>query len=422
MRSAPVTLHDARAQPATEGSSALLLSTSPPGGAAGSSARAGIVFDALRARFSVVDAVSMSASGDQQRAAAGVHLLPWPSSSSRWAYARSLARGGSAFVGVRGRLSTRLREMAADGQLRPTYDLIWSHFLITAPAALSVPARVRVLDADFALGAAARRAVGGPSFIQRTYLRLDAVAITRRERRLCGMFDLVTVASALERERLGDVARPVSVVPNVVPEPPPVSERSEVRDGLLFVGTLDYDANIDAVRYLVADVFPRVQVRVPTAQLTIVGRNPDWMTRRLAEAPGVRLVADAPSVEPFYATARAVVVPLRAGGGTRIKVLEAMARSLAIVATPAGIEGLRLHHGDDALVAADAAGLAAHCVALLQDPTLADRLGRGAHAVWNTDHRPSIAHEAILRALDIDLGVDYRVGASAGQSSRHRAG
>jgi glycosyltransferase involved in cell wall biosynthesis len=383
--------------------SALLLATSPPGAAAGSSARVALVLEALREQFARVDVVSLSTRGDDQRVAPDVRLVSWSGPRSRWGYAASLAMGGSTFVGVRAsKLSQRLGGLTRDGELLPAYDLVWSHFLITAPAGVSVPAAKRVLDADLALGAVAHRAAQKPGlgWAERTYLRLDAAAIARRERHLCARFDQIVVASELERERLGDVERPVAVVPNAVDDQRVVPTPAEARAGLLFVGSLDYEVNVEAVAFLVQRVFPQVRARLPGAELTIVGRNPSDELIRLTRAPGVTLIADAPTLEPHYAKARVVLAPLLSGGGTRIKVLEAMARALPIVATPTGIEGLSIRHGDGALVAPDASGLAEHCLVLLQDDDLADRLGQSAHAVWSQNHRPSAARGAILSVLD----------------------
>jgi glycosyltransferase involved in cell wall biosynthesis len=345
----------------------------------------------------------MSTPDDERRVDRDIHLIPWSGKPSRWAYARSLARGGSSFVGVRAsKLAPRLAELTERRELLHAYDVVWSHFLLTAPAAVAIPATARVLDADFSLGASARRAVDRPGarWRQRIYLRLDAAAITHRERRLSTRFDHIVVASELERERIGRVRVPVTVVPNAIPDPGPSAIAGRQRDGLLFVGSLDYGVNANAVASLVRDILPRVRSRLPGATLTIVGRNPGAEVLSLASAPGVSVIADAPSLDQFYDQARAVVAPLRGGGGTRIKLLEAMARSLAIVATPAAVEGLRLRHGASALVASDPDGLAEHCVALLRDPELAERLGRCAREVWSADHQPSRAREAILGVLD----------------------
>jgi polysaccharide biosynthesis protein PslH len=383
--------------------SALLLSSSAPGAAAGSASRVALVLDALHDRFSNVDIVSLAARGDEQRAPADVHLVPWAEQPSRRRYATALARGGSAFVGVReSGLKTRLTQLQQEGSLRNSYELIWSHFLIMAPAALSVPGHYRVLDADMALGAAARRAAVRPDhgWRQRLYLRLDAAATTRRERQLVAQFPRVVVASELERERLGPGPHPVCVVPNAVAVDSTARPPGRRGNYLLFVGALDYGPNLEAVSFLVDEVIPYVRARMPAAELRIVGRNPSPEVVQLTAAADVELIGDAPSLEPHYAGARVAVAPLISGGGTRIKVLEAMARALPIVATPGGVEGIHLQHGISALIADDPREFAEHCLTVLRDESLARRLGGSAHAVWRLEHQPAVAREAILGVID----------------------
>lgn len=390
---------------------ALLLAISPPGGATGSGGRVALVLETLKEKFSRVDVVSMAEPGDELRADQAVHLVPRRSIRSRWAATKGLLQGGSPFVAVRATgLTERLRDLTDVGDLLPAYDLVWSHFLATAPTGLTVPAARRVLDADFAVGAAAKRAARlGVRRRQRIYLTLDAAAITRREQRLCGMFEHVVVVSELERSRLGQVGAPVTVVPNAVAGPSSQPAAAALRTGLLFVGSLDYDVNEAAVELLIREVLPHVRSQLPSAELTIVGRNPSDELVMLARAARVKLVANAPSLDSFYSNARAIVAPLRGGGGTRIKLLEAMASSLAIVGTPTAIDGLELRHGSSALVAADPAQLAEYCVAVLKDTALADRLGQNAHAVWSRDHQPTAARAAFSQVLESVIGASRGV-------------
>ncbi len=114
----------------------------------------------------------------------------------------------------------------------------------------------------------------------------------------------------------------------------------------LFLGSLDWRPNLDAVAVLLDEVFPAVRQRVPGATLALVGRRPpDWLRQRAAETPGVELFADVPDVRPFLATSGLLTVPLRVGGGSRLKILEAAATATPVVSTAVGAEGLRLLPG-----------------------------------------------------------------------------
>jgi glycosyltransferase involved in cell wall biosynthesis len=382
--------------------SALLLSTHPPGGASGPGTRGLITLDGLRACCTRVDAVAAAPRGEE-RAADGVHVLPQPDPPSRWAYLAAALHGGSSFVADRGgALAARVDGLVRDGTLLPAYDVVWAHFPLTTGMGSTVSARARVLDVDTAWGAARGRAAAraGGSIVQRAYRHLDAAAVAREERRRCNRQDHVVVASEAERARLRGVRRPVTAIPNCVPDPgidlPPAARR----DGLLFVGNLAFDANVDAVAWLATEVLPRLRARMPGARVTVAGRAPLPQIRRLCEEADIELVADAPSLEPLYARARAVVAPLWMGGGTHVKLIEAMAHGQAIVATPIATEGLALRDGADVRVASDAAAFADRCAELLGDPAAADRLGVAARAAWSERHRPEVARGMVVELVE----------------------
>src|SRR5262249_19892488 len=129
----------------------------------------------------------------------------------------------------------------------------------------------------------------------------------------------------LMRDRFG-VERP-EVVENGVDGDYFRPQRDAERDPgrLLFLGSLDWRSNLDAVVHLLDRVFRAVREKVPAASLSLVGRRPpDWLKQRVANTPGVRIFPDVPDVRPFLATCGMLVVPLRVGGGSRLKILEAL--------------------------------------------------------------------------------------------------
>jgi glycosyltransferase involved in cell wall biosynthesis len=121
---------------------------------------------------------------------------------------------------------------------------------------------------------------------------------------------------------------------------------------LLFLGSLDWRPNLDAINTLLDEIMPRLRRTQPLVKLEIVGRNPPrWLADKLAVQQDITLHANVPDVRPFLATAGMMVVPLRIGGGSRLKILEALASSLPVVSSTIGAEGLELTPVEDLQIA-----------------------------------------------------------------------
>ncbi|MFN7806417.1 MAG: glycosyltransferase [Planctomycetaceae bacterium] len=147
---------------------------------------------------------------------------------------------------------------------------------------------------------------------------------------------------------------------------------------VLFVGSLDWLPNVDGLRWFVAEVWPLVRRDQPEARLRLVGRNPTSEIQSLAEHPGVELVGPVPDTRPWLAESEVSIVPLRIGGGTRLKVFEAMAMGLPVDSTPLGAEGLQVQSGEHLLLAEGAEKVAEAVVRLLRSEELRMALGRAA--------------------------------------------
>jgi glycosyltransferase involved in cell wall biosynthesis len=138
---------------------------------------------------------------------------------------------------------------------------------------------------------------------------------------------------------------------------------------ILYLGSLDWRPNLDAVELLLQEIFPRVRQQVPDARLRIVGRKPpEHLSRRVRTMPNVELHADVPDVKPFLAESGVMAVPLRVGGGSRLKILESLAAGLPVVSTSIGAEGLHLTPGHDYTVAEGSEAMATALVEALQQP------------------------------------------------------
>jgi glycosyltransferase involved in cell wall biosynthesis len=138
---------------------------------------------------------------------------------------------------------------------------------------------------------------------------------------------------------------------------------------LLFLGSLDWRPNLDGITVLLDCVFPAIRAAESTATLRLVGRNPpDWLRRRAVQIPGVELHASVPDVRPYLAGCGMMVVPLRIGGGSRLKILEALASGAPVVSTRIGAEGLRLSPGQHLTVVADIQGLIPAILAGIRQP------------------------------------------------------
>jgi glycosyltransferase involved in cell wall biosynthesis len=138
---------------------------------------------------------------------------------------------------------------------------------------------------------------------------------------------------------------------------------------LVFVGSMDWLANIDAVTWFVREVLPLIRRQHPAIRLAVVGRTPSQEILDLASAdPGILVTGTVPDVRPYLWGAKISIVPLRIGGGTRLKIYESMAAGTAVVSTVIGAEGLEVRHPSNIRLAATADEFARECVDLLDHP------------------------------------------------------
>lgn len=207
-------------------------------------------------------------------------------------------------------------------------------------------------------------------------------AVERSERWYLSRADEVLTVSEVDRTyfaRFIDPAR-ITVIPTGVDveyfQPSLIPERPGL---LVFTGAMDWMPNEDGILYFVNEVLPRIRAEFPTVTLRLVGRSPSARIRALAESSnGVQVTGRVEDIRPFVHDAEVYVVPLRIGGGTRLKTFEAMAMGKAVVSTAVGAEGLPVHNGQDILLADSAQELASHVFTLLRNATIRRSLGQAA--------------------------------------------
>ena len=202
------------------------------------------------------------------------------------------------------------------------------------------------------------------------------------------------IVSVSEPERSWVLARVpqavVELIPNGVdtdhfrPQAPP---DPGAPPRIVFTGAMHYPPNVDAAIWFVERIWPRLRRLVPDLCFEIVGRDPDPRVVALGRRPGVAVTGVVADVRPYIAGARCVVVPLRAGGGTRIKILEAMAIARPVVSTALGAEGLTITPGHNILIADDAEGFAADVLDLLGSADRASLFGRAGRRLVETRYR-----------------------------------
>jgi glycosyltransferase involved in cell wall biosynthesis len=230
------------------------------------------------------------------------------------------------------------------------------------------------------------------------FLAAEAAKFERLERLWLPRFQLLIACSDAHAQKLAadHPMSAIAVVANTVALPPAVPRRRGRRAHILFVGNLSYLPNVDGIRWFVRDVWPRLRAqRGDAIALRIAGSAPAAAVTALAGLPGVELVADPADVAECYAWADLAVVPLAAGGGTRIKLLEAFAHRVPVVATSIGAEGVAATHGVHLLIADTPTAFADACAQVLADDGLGARLAAAARLLVEADY----AHARGVRCI-----------------------
>lgn len=210
----------------------------------------------------------------------------------------------------------------------------------------------------------------------RIYYRLQAKWIGRFERDFAASASAVFAVSERERSYFAGFANRVALVPNGVPSVE-AGNRIEARKSVLFTGTLAYPPNRDALEYFLQEIWPLVAQRLPNLQFIVIGRDPPQQLLEYSSA-SVVFLPDVDNIQPYFASAAVLAVPLRSGAGTRLKVLQAFANGLPVVSTTIGAEGIEAVDGKEILLRDDPVSFADAIVASVTDRPLAQLLADNA--------------------------------------------
>jgi glycosyltransferase involved in cell wall biosynthesis len=231
---------------------------------------------------------------------------------------------------------------------------------------------------------------------------LHAAAHRRFARAAAGLerrFSLLLAASVEDAARAGALAprASIAVYPNTIPyiEQPSRSEEEVIA----FSGTLDYEPNRTAVRYFAESIWPILRERLPKLRWLLIGRNPDAVARYTSGDPRVETTGAVADAIPQLARAKAAVVPLLSGSGTRLKIIEAWAAGTPVVSTLLGAEGLPARHGENILLADGARSFAEAVVGLFASSAERERIAAAGRRAYERELTWNAAWQALDAAL-----------------------
>jgi glycosyltransferase involved in cell wall biosynthesis len=224
--------------------------------------------------------------------------------------------------------------------------------------------------------------------------RLEAKKIAWLENQQQKFFQHVYVCSKddkkdLDTRWLNKHTSNIKVLPNAVDLPTTKTTAANATNkttsipNLLFVGTMDHGPNADAIHYIIEELHPQLVTTLGDHfAINIVGRYPTEQILAYAAIPQIHIHADVPNIDPYYDQADIVIAPIRYGGGTRLKIIEAFAYGKPVVSTGIGAEGIAAENGHAIIIADTAEQLAKECANLLQNSTLAQQIADNAHNLY----------------------------------------
>ena len=350
------------------------------------------------------------------------HLLPYTHSirqvevpangPKRLTQIRTLASGRSYYLAA---TSLPAAQAALDEEIHlHHFDAILFESLVVA--GYHVPRSVRIiLDEHNIEHEVLRRMYQGTSGLaRRSFSWVEYRRVKPLELDWCQRADLVLLTSERDQATLHTLLpeKRTAVVPNGVDIQAFSQEawaETEVPGRIIFTAAFDYFPNVQGALYFAERCWPLVKRAVPAATWHLVGRNPPSEIRRLACLPGVEVTGSVPDVQPYLAAAQVAVVPLLTGGGTRLKILEALAMQRAVVSTTLGCEGISCVPGSHLLTADDATIFAQAVVALLGNEARRSCLGQAGRELVEKFYSWDYCGSQLLAALGEATRKDWHL-------------
>jgi glycosyltransferase involved in cell wall biosynthesis len=298
-----------------------------------------------------------------------------------------------------------VRRPIEDGFQEKRFDVAVCDFL---DAAVNFPERLDIPTVLFQHNVESeiwrRHAETAKDPVRKAIYRMEFRKMLSYEQRALRRFQHVIAVSENDRSLMSRWVDPsrITVVPTGVDlsHYAPGSEAEEKGKIVTFIGAMDWEPNVDGVEFFCSEIWPQIRKAMPEAKFRIVGRNPGSRVQRWA-SDAIEVTGEVPSVLEYLHEASAVVVPLRIGGGTRLKIYEAMAAGKAVVSTTVGAEGLDVQHGRDIILADDAGSFAQAVITLLREQPTRQRYGKAAAETAARYDWSAIGHrfEEVLQSL-----------------------
>jgi glycosyltransferase involved in cell wall biosynthesis len=263
-----------------------------------------------------------------------------------------------------------------------------------------------------------RHALHAKTPIHRWFFGLQARRMYAYEERMCRNSMHVIAVSPIDAQRMRDMFKIAHVSDVATGVDVDYFRRSASRDPeneFVFVGSMDWLPNIEGILWFVKEILPLIRRRKPSCRVAIAGRKPGPEILALAAADaGIEVTGTVPDVRPYLWNSQISILPLRIGGGTRIKVYEAMAAGLPVVSTSVGVEGLACQPGRDLLIGDTPEEFAEHCISLLDDANLRNRISQsGFRLVDETCSWEAVARQFEKLLVEATQKLKHRTGGSS---------